>query len=68
MADSVKEEVLEVLLKVCVMSIEQRTAYSNDVLHIAYWFEVDKKGINPMETVLFRAIEKTVKGILADVR
>ena len=66
MARNVKDEVLEVILKVCVQSIEQRTAYSNDVLHIAYWFEVNKKKIKPTGTVLFTAIEKTVKEILSD--
>ena len=66
MAQSLKEEVLEVISKVSVQSIEQRAAYSNDVLHIAFWFEVTKKGIKPTRTVLFKAIEKTVKKILAD--
>ena len=66
MAQSVKKEVLEVLSKVCIQSIESRTAYSNDVLHIAYFFEVNEKKIRPTETVLFKAIERTVKEILED--
>jgi len=67
MALNMRDEVLEVILKVSVKSIEQRTAYSNDVLHIAYKFEVDKEKRRPTETVLFRAIEKTVKEILSEV-
>ena len=66
MAKSLKREVLEVILKVSVQSIEQRAAYSNDVLHIAYWFEVNKEGIKPTKTILFRTIQKVVKEILSD--
>ena len=66
MAKSLKREVLEVILKVCVQSIRRRKAYSNDVLHIAYWFEVEKEKKKPTETVLFTVIEETVKKILAD--
>ena len=65
-AQSLKDEVLEVILKVGIQCIAERRAYSNDMLHIAYWYEVEKKKTKPMDTMLFGTIKRTVMEILAD--
>ena len=61
-----KSEVLEVILRIMARSIENRSAYSNDMLHIAFDYEVNRKGRLPTETLLFGIIKKTILEILKD--
>ena len=61
-----KTEVLEVILRVIARSIENRSAYSNDMLHIAFDYEVNRQKRLPTETLLFRIIKKTILEILKD--
>ena len=66
LGDILESEVLEVILRIMARSIENRSAYSNDMLHIAFDYEVKKQKRLPTETLLFGMIEKTIKKILSD--
>ena len=61
-----KSEVLEVILRIMARSIENRSAYSNDMLHIAFDYEVNEKKRLPKETWLFGIIKETILEILSD--
>ena len=61
-----KSEVLEVILRIMARSIENRSAYSNDMLHIAFDYEVNEKKRLPKETWLFGIIKETILKILSD--
>eukprot|EP01083_Nonionella_stella_P162055 531616_1 len=61
-----KEELFETLLTVLIHSIKQKTAYSDDMLHIAFYYEVHIKRRLPTETLLYRAIKEAVIAILSD--
>ena len=66
LGDILKSEVLEVILRIMARSIENRSAYSNDMLHIAFDYEVNRKGRLPKETWLFGIIKETILKILSD--
>eukprot|EP01084_Bolivina_argentea_P181305 313139_1 len=66
LGENLKSEVLEVILKIMVKSIKKKIAYSNDMLHIAFDYEMNKKGRMPTETILFKTITKTILDILKD--
>ena len=66
LGENLKAEVLEVILRIMARSIENRSAYSNDMLHIAFDYEVNRKGRLPKETWLFGIIKETILKILSD--
>ena len=66
LGDILESEVLEVILRIIARSIENRSAYSNDMFHIAFDYEVKKLERLPKETWLFGMIEKTIRKILSD--
>eukprot|EP01083_Nonionella_stella_P113468 334531_1 len=61
-----KRELFEMLLRVLIRSIEEKTAYSDDMLYIAFYYEVHINKKLPTDTVLYAAIKKAVIGILSD--
>eukprot|EP01083_Nonionella_stella_P255556 876990_1 len=61
-----KRELFEMLLRVLIRSIEEKTAYSDDMLYIAFYYEVHINKKLPTHTVLYAAIKKAVIGILSD--
>eukprot|EP01083_Nonionella_stella_P314033 1129763_1 len=61
-----KRELFEMLLRVLIRSIEEKTAYSDDMLYIAFYYEVHINKALPTHTVLYAAIKKAVIGILSD--
>ena len=66
LGENLKSEVLEVILRIMARSIQNRSAYSNDMLHIAFDYEVNRQGRLPTETVLFGAIKRAILEILSD--
>ena len=66
LGENLKSEVLEVILRIMARSIENRSAYSNDMLHIAFDYEVNRKGRLPRDTWLFGIIKETIIKILSD--
>ena len=66
LGENLKSEVLEVILRIMARSIENRSAYSNDMLHIAFDYEVNRQKRLPTNTQLFRIIKKTILEILKD--
>ena len=68
LGENMKSEVLEVILRVMVRSIQCRSAYSNDMLHIAFDYEVNRKDRLPKDTLLFAIIKSTILEILADTK
>eukprot|EP01083_Nonionella_stella_P162056 531619_1 len=61
-----KEELFETLLTILIHSIEQRTAYSDDILYIVFYYEVHIKNRLPSNTLLYTAIKEAVIAILSD--
>ena len=68
LGENLKSEVLEVILRIMARCIRSRSAYSNDMLHIAFDYEVNRQDRLPTQTLLFGIIKKTVKNILSDTK
>eukprot|EP01084_Bolivina_argentea_P255353 429470_1 len=68
MTDVYKKEVLETLMRVTLKSIENKISFSDDILYIAFQYEVNEKMRNPVDTVLYQMIKNVILGILSDTK
>ena len=66
-----KRELLETMLKVILQSIDEKTAYSDDMLFITFYYEIyerNGKMIKPTETFLYKRINKVLLEILHNTK
>ena len=50
-----------------IKSIEDKVAYSNDLLHICFYYEINNKKRSPLNTLIYKTIKYVVINILTDI-
>eukprot|EP01083_Nonionella_stella_P151407 483661_1 len=63
-----KHEVLETLNRVTLKCIENRTAFSDDIMYIAFQYEIDEKHRNPTDTMIYKTIKKVLVQVLSNTK